>query len=186
VLADRFMRMAAQGETDGSLAERPATIPKVPVGGDDCLFVIVQPSLQKAVRVAADTVTPPMVIRFEGDPGAELCKRSLELSFSVSVDRSRQSKNWEDTEDADTDAIVMGSLLPWPCPTTHTLFAVVRDRAGEQLGSFESSKLEDRTGTMLRCTDESGPSDSTATQLVRRVLRKLTHSATAPVGVGGP
>jgi TPR repeat protein len=186
VLADRFMGMAAQGETTDSLAERPATAPRMLAGGDDCLYVIVRPSLQKAVRVAAETVPPPPVIRFEGDPGAELCKRSLELSFSVTVDRSRQSKNWEDTEDADTDAIVIGSMLPWPCPTTHTLFAVVRDRAGEQLDSFESSKLEDRTGTMLRCADESGPSDAIATQLVRRVLRRMTNSATAPVGVGGP
>jgi TPR repeat protein len=186
VLADRFMAMAAQGETANPPAERPATAPKILVGGDDCVFVIVRPSLQKAVRVAADTVPPPLVIRFEGDPGAELCKRSLELNFSVTVDRSRQSRNWEDTEGADTDAIVIGSLLPWPCPTTHTLFAVVRDRAGEQLDSFQSSRLEDRTGTMLRCTDESGPSDPIATQLVRRVLRKMTASATAPVGVGGP
>ena len=81
----------------------------------------VRPTLRNAVRVAADTSQPPLVIRFEGDPGAELCERSVELTFSLAVDRTRQSKNWEDTEGADTDAIVIGSLLPWPCPTTHTL-----------------------------------------------------------------
>jgi hypothetical protein len=138
------------------------------------------------VRDAADKDPPPLVIRFEGDPGAELCERSVELTFSLAVDRSRQSKNWEDTEGADTDAIATGSLLPWPCPTTHTLSADVRDRTGEPLDSFEASMLERRMGTMLRCSDESGPSNAIAKELVRKVLRKITESTTSPAGVGGP
>jgi len=204
VLAYRFMDRAAQGETDASragqirsardqLAERMT--PVVPTRGDDCLFVIVRPSLRTAVRFAADKDPPPRAIRFEGEPGAELCDRSMELTFSLTVDRSRQSKNWKDTgesddwwetERPDAETVALASLLPWPCPTTHTVFAVVRNLAAEQLDSFEASLLEKRTGTMLRCADESGPSDAIATELVRKVLRKMTESTTSPVGVGGP
>jgi uncharacterized protein len=234
VRAYRFMDLAAQGETDASLADqvrsardrlaermtledvatakatgrdrarpatgqagstRPATAPAVPTRGDDCLFVIVRPSLRTAVRVAADKDPPPRVIRFEGDPGAQLCDRSLELTFSVTVDRTRQAKNWKDTgksddwfetERPDAETVALASLLPWPCPTTHAVFAVVRNPAGEQLDSYEASLLEKRTGTMLRCADESGPSDAIATELVREVLRKMTESTTSPVGAGGP
>jgi hypothetical protein len=169
--------------------------PPVSTSGDDCLLVTVRPSLRKAVQVAADTSQPPLVIRFEGDPSAELCERSVELTFSLTVDRTSQSKNWEDTARAgnwddppgpDKEEIVIGSLLPWPCPTTHTLSAVVQNRAGEQLDTFEARKLEKRMGTMLRCTDESRPSDSIASGLVREVLRKMTESTTAPAGVGRP
>ena len=197
VLARRFMDMAAPAATDTSLAGQvhPPTAPAEATGGEDCLFVTVRPSLRNAVRVAAGTGQPPLVIRFEGDPGAELCERSVELTFSLSVDRTSQSRNWEDTARSgnwdeppgpDKEAIVIGSLLPWPCPTTHTLSAVVRHRAGEQLDTFEARKLEKRMGTMLRCTDESGPSDSIATDLAREVLRQMTESTTAPAGVGRP
>ena len=78
------------------------------------------------------------------------------------------------------------SGLPWPCPTTHTLSAVVRNRAGEQLDTFEARRLEKRMGTMLRCTDESGPGESIATDLVLEVLRKMTEGTTAPAGAGRP
>jgi len=165
---------------------RPATVPAAPTRGDDCLFVIVRPSLRNAVRVAAAEASPPLVIRFDGDSGAERCERRVELTFGLRVDRTRQSENWRDTEGADTGAVAIGSMLPWPCPTTHTLLAVVRNRAGGQLDSIEASALEQRTGTMLRCTDESGPSDAIATGLVREVLRRMSEATTPPVGAGGP
>jgi len=193
VLAYRFMDRAQSTGRDRARpaiaqagSTQPTTVPAVPTSGDDCLFVIVRPSLRKAVRVAADKGQSPVVIRFEGDPGAELCERSVELTFRVTVDRTLQSKNWKDTEGADTDAVLMASLLPWPCPTTHTLFAVVRNRTGEQLDSFEARMLEKRTGTMLTCTDESGPGNAIATELVRKVLRGVTERKASPVGVGGP
>ena len=181
VLARRFMDMA---ESRGQA--RAATAPATPTRGDDCLFVIVRPSLRNAVRVAAAEASPPLVIRFDGDPGAERCGRRVELTFSLRVDRTHQSENWRDTEGADTGAVAIGSMLPWPCPTTHTLLAVVRNRAGGQLDAIEASALEQRTGTMLRCTDESGPSDAIATGLVREVLRRMSEATTPPVGAGGP
>jgi hypothetical protein len=182
-------QMMSRGRARPSTAQpgstRPTTAPTTFTSGEDCLFVTVRPSLRNVVRVAADKVQPPLVIRFEGDPGAELCERSVELTFSLTVDRSSQSENWEDTEGADAEVVLLGALLPWPCPTTHTLLAVVRNRAGDQLDSFEVSRLEERTGTILTCTNESGPSDSIATKLVRDVLRRLTASTKSPAGVGG-
>jgi TPR repeat protein len=194
-MAQATERNQARRATGQAGSTRPATAPAVATPGDDCLFVIVRPSLRTAVRVAADKDPPPRVIRFEGDPGAELCDRSMELTFSLVVDRSRQAKNWEDTgpsddwwgtERPDAEDVALASLLPWPCPTTHTVSAVVRDRAGDQLASIEARLLEKRTGTMLRCADESGPSDAIATELVRKVLRKMMASAKSPAGVGGP
>lgn len=191
VLADRLTDMAesrgrARPATAQAGAARLTAAPAVPARGDDCLFVIVRPSLRDAVRVAAGEGPPRWVIRFDGDPGAERCEWRVELTFSLRVDRTRQSENWRDTEGAPAGAVALGSVLPWPCPTTHTLLAVVRNRAGEQLDAVEASALEQRTGTMLRCTDESGPSDAIATELVRGVLRRMTETTTPPVGAGGP
>lgn len=179
-LARRFTEMTVQGKTvDAAQAE--AALPP----GEDCLSVSVRPSLRQAVRTAVEENQPPPVIRFEGDPGAELCGLNVELTFSVSVDQSRQAKNWRDTEGADTEAIVIGSILPWPCPTTHSLVAVVRSRSGERLDSFESSVLEKRTGTMLTCTSTAGPSDAIAVRLVGEVFRKMKESTKLPVSVSG-
>jgi len=63
VLARRFLDMA---ESRGQA--RPASAQAAPSRGDDCLFVIVRPSLRNAVRVAAAEASPPLVIRFDSDP----------------------------------------------------------------------------------------------------------------------
>jgi hypothetical protein len=80
---------------------------------------------------------------------------------------------------------VIGSILPWPCPTTHTLVAEVRSRSGERLDSFDASVLEKRTGTMLTCTNTAGPSDEIAARLVGEVLRKMKESTTLPISLSG-
>lgn len=179
-LARRFMEMGLQGKTVDAATPR-VSAPR----GEDCLVVTVRPSLRQAVLIAAGKMQPVPVIRFEGGPGAESCELRVELIFSAIVDRTRQSKNWRDTEGADTEAIVVGSILPWPCPTTHTLIATVRSRAGEQLDAIQATELEKRTGTMLTCRDIAGPSDAIAARLVTEVLRKMKERTILPISAGG-
>jgi hypothetical protein len=156
----------------------PATAPADDAG---CLKVTARPGLHEAIAAAAAKAIPPTEIRFEGQPGAELCERALDLAFTSVVDRSSQRRNQDGAAIMGLAGVLLGSITPWACPTTHTLTAVVTNRAGEEINRFEAQRVQKRIGTMLACGDVEEPNDSIVTELVADVLRQMAEAKPAAV-----
>jgi hypothetical protein len=161
-----------------SPAAAPASV--APTAAMDCFFVTVRPNLRKAVQAAAAATAPPSQIRFEGDAGAEQCERTLDLAFNSVVDRSSQQRNQSGAAAGGLASVLLGSITPWSCPTTHYLNATVGERSGAQIVSYQAQKLQKRVGTMLACGDVEEPADAIVTELVSEVLRQMAAGTTAP------
>ncbi|HEX9208711.1 MAG TPA: hypothetical protein VF851_10770 [Steroidobacteraceae bacterium] len=162
----------------GAVSAAPASV--APAGGMDCFFVTVRPNLRKAVQAAAAATAPPTQIRFEGEAGAEQCERTLDLAFNSVVDRSSQQRNQSGAAVGGLASVLLGSITPWSCPTTHSLSATVGNRSGGQIVSYQAQKLQKRVGTMLACGDVEEPADAIVTELVGEVLRQMAAGTTVP------
>jgi hypothetical protein len=146
-----------------------------------CFKVTARPGLHEAIAAAAAKTVPATATRFEGRAGAELCERTLDLAFTSEVDRSGQRRNRDGAAMMGLTGVLLGAITPWACPTTHTLTAVVTNRAGEQTNRFEAQKVQKRIGTMLACGDVEEPNDSIVTELVADVLRQMAEAKPAAV-----
>jgi hypothetical protein len=162
-----------------SAPEIGASPANAPAGDAGCFEVTARPGVHEAIAAAAAKNAPPTEIRFEGQPGAELCERALDLAFTSVVDRSGQRRNQDGAAMMGLAGVLLGSITPWACPTTHTLTAVVTNRAGEQLNRFEAQRVQKRIGTMLACGDVEEPNDSIVTELVTDVLRQMSEAKPA-------
>lgn len=151
-----------------------------------CFKVTARPGLYEAIAAAAAKTVPATAIRFEGQAGAELCERTLDLAFTSEVDRSGQRRNRDGAAIMGLTGVLLGAITPWACPTTHTLTAVVTNRAGEQTNRFEAQKVQKRIGTMLACGDVEEPNDSIVTELVADVLRQMAEAKPAAVVPSAP
>ena len=170
------------GSTGPSQAASPAVAAAsvATTGGMACFFVTVRPGLRKAVQAAAAKTAPPTQIRFEGEAGADQCERTLDLAFASVVDRSGQTRNQSGAAVGGLATVLLGSITPWSCPTTHTLNATVTKRQGEQLGSYQAQRQQKRVGTMLACGDVEVPNDTIVTELVSEILREMATSTALP------
>jgi hypothetical protein len=154
----------------------PAAAQATPVGDAACFNVTARPGLHEAIAAAAAKAVPATAIRFEGQAGAELCERTLDLAFTSEVDRSGQRRNRDGAAIMGLTGVLLGAITPWACPTNHTLTAVVTNRAGEQTNRFDAQKVQKRIGTMLACGDVEEPNDSIVTELVADVLRQMAEA----------
>jgi hypothetical protein len=147
-----------------------------PAGDAACFKVTARPGLHEAIAAAAAKTVPATAIRFEGQAGAEICERTLDLAFTSMVDRSSQRRNQDGAAIMGLAGLLVGAITPWTCPTTHTLIAVLTNRAGEQINRFQAEKMQKRIGTMLACGDVEEPNDSIVTELVADVLRQMSEA----------
>ena len=159
-----------------SIPENVASPATAPAGDAACFKVTARPGLHEAIAAAAAKTVPATAIRFEGQAGAELCERTLDLAFTSEVDRSGQRRNRDGAAMMGLTGVLLGAITPWACPTTHTLTAVVTNGAGEQTNRFEAQKVQKRIGTMLACGDVEEPNDSIVTELVADVLRQKAEA----------
>jgi hypothetical protein len=169
----------AESQVSTAVPENAASPAAAPAGEAGCFKVTARPGLHEAVAAAAAKTVPATTIRFEGQPGAELCERTLDLAFTSVVDRSSQRRNQDGAVMMGLAGVLLGSITPWACPTAHTLTAVVTNRAGEQVNRFEAQKVQKRIGTMLACGDVEEPNDSIVTELVSDVLRQMAETKPA-------
>jgi hypothetical protein len=159
-----------------SVPENVASPATAPASDAACFKVTARPGLHEAIAAAAAKTVPATAIRFEGQAGAEICERTLDLAFTSEVDRSGQRRNRDGAAMMGLTGVLLGAITPWACPTTHTLTAVVTNRAGEQTNRFEAQKVQKRIGTMLACGDVEEPNDSIVTELVADVLRQMAEA----------
>jgi hypothetical protein len=149
------------------------------------ILVLIDPSLQEAVREAAAASTPPLSVMFEGESAAVSHVYRLGLHFDSVVDQSRQRRNREGAGAAGLMGWMVGSITPWSCPTTHTLTGVVTDRADKVLGKFAVQKVQKRVGTMLVCGEVERPNDDIVRELLAEFLQKLGDEKILPEPVAG-
>jgi len=148
---------------------------------EGCYLVTVRPTLRDIVRTTAAGTSPPTAVRFAGEPGSDACGFRLDLDFTSLVDRSSQRRNQDGAVIGGLPTLLLGSITPWSCPTTHTLRASLSRRDGEQLRSFSADVLQKRVGTMLMCTEVEEPKDSVVAELLGKVLAEMaSDSAIAP------
>ena len=170
-----------QGQTPPVEVIGAAAAPDTDAVADACYLVDVNPQLQNAVREAAAKAVPPVAVRFPGESRAEACKFRLALEFTSTVDRSSQRRNQDGAVIGGLPTLLLGSITPWSCPTTHTLRASLSRRDGEQLRSYSADVLQKRVGTMLMCTEVEEPKDSVVAELLGKVLAEMaSDSAIAP------
>lgn len=167
---------AESQQVSTSVPENVASPTTSPTGDAACFKVTARPGPHEAIAAAAAKTVPATAIRFEGQVGAELCERTLDLAFTSEVDRSSQRRNQDGAAMMGLTGVLLGAITPWACPTTHTLTAVVSNRAGEQINRFEAQKVQKRIGTMLACGDVDEPNDSIVTELVADVLRQMAEA----------
>jgi hypothetical protein len=134
---------------------------------------VVKSSLRDAVRKAAEQYQPPLDFSLEGDLKANRSGYTIQLTFSSVVDRSGQTRNRDGAMAGGPLTLLLGTITPWTCPTTHTLNAVVTDPNGKRLGSYQLEEKEKRVGTMLLCGDVEDPGNSIIAKLVSELLQKI-------------
>lgn len=165
---------------------RPATVAPAPalpdaetvpvqfaLGTTVPVLVLVSPSLQEPIREAALASVPPLNITFEGEPAADSHLHVIGLQFNSVVNQSRQRSNREGASTLGLVGWMFGSIMPWPCPTTHTMTGIIADRAGTELRRYAVQKEQKRVGSMLVCGKVEEPSDAIVRELMADFLQKL-------------
>lgn len=137
------------------------------------VLILVSPSLQGPIRNAALASIPAFNITFEGEPAADNHLHVVSLHFESVVNQSRQHSNRAGASSMGLVGWMFGSIMPWPCPTTHTMTGVIADRAGTELGRYAVQKEQKRVGTMLVCGKVDEPSDTIVRELMADFLQKL-------------
>jgi len=179
---------ASPADSRAPVATAPAPAAPAPstlAPGDHCYLVYAPGSMRDIVRAVAAKTTPPIEVRFDGEPRSELCERRVTLSPTVYVDRRRQNKN-QGGAIAVPGAGLLAMITPWSCPTTYALSAKVTDSAGGDLASVSDERHVKKIGSMVMCPDAPPPSNATATELVTEVFKKMTQSETTAPATSPP
>jgi hypothetical protein len=152
----------------------PGSVPSTSTGTEMAtdVFIEVQPSLREAVRKATGQY-PSLAGSAIGNRPATHVEYIIRLSFFSQVDRSRQLSNRDGAVAGGLPSMLLGAVMPWPCPTTHQLHALVLRRDGTELAQVVLQEEESRVGTMTWCPTVDEPSEVFATKLANSLFRKL-------------
>ncbi len=137
--------------------------------GRPAVQIEVERPLQEGVRRAIQDHSRLAVFGFEGEL-PQVSDYRLVLSFGFRVDKHIQIRMQNGAVVSPAGGL-FGAMIPWSCPTTYTIDAVISRSDGLQLASYSAHKEEKRIGTMMWCPEDAPA--SVVAELTGEVLGRV-------------